>query len=250
MQRTLPAPRGVPRPDRRTVTWTVLLLAFGVAVAVPFGMREQAPPRTRETGREAAVESIARLEDEQRQLKERLATLRTNQAEIQQRQAGERAALAEVETALKQQRALAGLTRLTGPGATVTLDDSGATAPTGITATDYIIHDTDVRDVVNVLWSSGAEAIAVNGERLVASTSIVCVGTVIIINDTRLSPPFQVTALGQPARLTGAIETAPQLAALRRRVRDRGLLLKATGAEPVALPAYRGTFARQHGGAT
>jgi uncharacterized protein YlxW (UPF0749 family) len=250
MQHTLPAPRRLWRPDRRTLTWTVLLMALGLTIALPIGMRERAQPVTRETEREPAVQSIARLEEEQRQLKERIAALRAQLAEAQRRQASERAALTDIEDALKEQRALAGLTRLAGPGLTVLLNDSETAAPAGAAATDYIIHDTDVRDVVNVLWSAGAEAIAINGERLVATSSIVCVGTVIIINDTRLSPPFQVSAIGEPARLVEAVEASPQLTELRRRSRDFGLQMKAVGAERVEAPAYRGAFAQRRGAAT
>lgn len=248
MQHTLPALRLRWRPDQRTLTWTALLLALGVTLALPVGIRERAQPVTREAEREPAVHSIARLEEEQRQLKERIAALRTQLAEAQRRQASERAALGDIEDALKQQRALAGLTRLTGPGLTVLLDDSAMTAPAGAAASDYIIHDTDVRDVVNALWAAGAEAIAINGERLVATSSIVCVGTVIIINDTRLSPPFQITAIGPSPRLVEAIDTAPQLVPLRRRAREVGVQVKMAAAERLEVPAYRGSLAQPRGG--
>jgi uncharacterized protein YlxW (UPF0749 family) len=248
MEHTLPAPRSHWRPDRRTLTWTALLLALGVTLALPVGMRERARPVTREAEREPAVQSITRLEEEQRQLKERIAALREQLAAAQRRQANERAALRDIEDALKQQRALAGLTRLAGPGITVLLNDSAAPAPAGAAASDYIIHDTDVRDVVNALWAAGAEAIAINGERLVATSSIVCVGTVIIINDTRLSPPYQVMAVGPAPRLTAAIDTAPQLAPLRRRARDTGVQVKTAAADRLELPAYRGSLAQPRGG--
>lgn len=232
------------RLDRRTVTWTVLLLALGLVLALPWTVRERAQPRTREVERESALQSITRLEAEQRDLKERIAALRARIAETQQRQLTARAAFGDVEAALTAQRALAGLTPLTGPGLTVTLADSAATAPPGSAAADYIVHDTDLRDIVNALWAAGAEAVAVNGERLVASSSIVCVGTVIIINDTRLSPPYAVTAIGEPARLGEALDTSPQLQALRRRVRELGLLVKPLASRSVTVPAFTGSFPR------
>jgi uncharacterized protein YlxW (UPF0749 family) len=236
------------RPTRRALTWAALLLLFGLVVALPWTVRERVQPINRSAERETALQSLARLEAEQRGLKEQIAALRTGLAEAQKQQAMARAALTDLEAELKQQRVLAGLTPLVGPGAVVTLSDSASAAPAGTAANDYIIHDTDVRDVLNVLWAAGAEAITVNGERLVASSSVVCVGTVIIINDTRLAPPFVITAIGEPGRLVAAIDDSPQLKPLRQRAREVGVLLKHESASRVEVPAYKGTFfARQPG---
>jgi uncharacterized protein YlxW (UPF0749 family) len=242
MQHSLPAPLTVRRIDRRTATWTVLLMALGATVALPLGQRGRAQPVTREAEREPAAQSLAWLEAEQRQLKDQIAASRAAIAEGQQRQVRDRAALDDVQAALRQQQALAGLVALVGPGVTVTLGDSTAAPVSAAAANDYIIHDTDVRDVVSVLWSAGAEAIAVNDERLVANSSIVCVGTVILINDTRLSPPFSISAIGPAEALGLAIDAAPHLAPLRRRAKDYGLLLKVAPAERVDVAAYRGTL--------
>lgn len=240
------SPSHLLRPDRRAVTWTFLLLAFGIAVALPWSVRERAQPLTREAERETALQSIAHLEDEQRRLKEQIAALRAKLAEAQTRQTTTQATVADLKAELKAQQALAGLTPRSGPGLLLTLSDSSATTPAGTAANDYIVHDTDVRDVLNALWSAGAEALAVNGERLVVTSSVVCVGTVIIVNDTRLSPPYTITAIGDRARLAAAIDTSPQLAALRGRARELGLQLKVAPADAVVAPPYRGTFMGRH----
>lgn len=248
MQRSLPAPLTGLRVDRRTATWTVLLMALGATVALPAGLRERAQPVSREAEREPAMQSLAWLEAEQRQLKERIALLRGSIAAAQRQQARDRAALDDVQAALKDQQVRAGLIGLVGPGVQVTLDDSATAPVSAAAANDYIVHDTDVRDVVSALWSAGAEAISINGERLVANSSIVCVGTVIIINDTRLSPPFSFHAIGPTAALGLAIDTAPHLAPLRRRAKDFGMLLKVAASDQVDIPAYRGTLAGQRAG--
>ena len=54
--------------------------------------------------------------------------------------------------------------------------------------------------MLNLLWLAGAEAVSLNGERVVATTSIYCVGSTILVNDTRLSPPYEFLAIGDPAR--------------------------------------------------
>ena len=231
------------RPDRRAVTWTcLLLLALGSAIALSWSARAPAPPVTAAAEADAARPAIARLEAKQRQLKEQIAGLRARLAAAQQRQTAAQTAAAELQPALQAERMLAGLTPRSGPGLRLTLDDSSSPAPLGAAANDYIVHDTDMRDVINVLWAAGAQAIAVNGERLVATSSVVCVGTVIIVNDVRLAPPYTVTAIGDISRLATAVDGAPQLAGLRGRARDLGLQFTLAPSGTVDVPAYTGRF--------
>jgi len=132
---------------------------------------------------------------------------------------------------------------MAGPGVLVHLDDSTmAAAATGTAAESYIIHEYDLRDVVNLLWAGGAEAIAINDERLVNTTSIYCVGSTIMVNDTRLSPPYEVRAIGDPQRLLTWLDDPLYLTLLRQRVKAYGVQLRVTQAASVKVPAYSGTF--------
>ena len=114
--------------------------------------------------------------------------------------------LASVSEELERQRVAAGLTAVHGPGVVVTLDDSSRAVPAGDDAANYLVHDYELRDVVNLLWLAGAEAVAVNDERLVASTSIYCVGSTVIVNETRLSPPYDMRAIGNAAQLESTLQ--------------------------------------------
>ena len=75
----------------------------------------------------------------------------------------------------------AGLVEVEGPGVTVILSDSTAVNTTGDEA-NYLIHDNDLLSVVNELRSAGAEAISLNGERLLATSEIRCTGAVVTVN--------------------------------------------------------------------
>jgi len=91
---------------------------------------------------------------------------------------------------------LAGLSPMAGPGLRVTLDDSSLRqSPTG-NINDLVIHSQDVQAVVNALWRAGAEAIAVNDERVVGTSAVLCVGNTLLINGTVHSPPYRVAAIG------------------------------------------------------
>ena len=90
----------------------------------------------------------------------------------------------------------AGTVPLRGPGLVVTLSPSNREPPSPEEAGAYEIHDSDLQLVVNELWAAGAEAVAVNDSRLVATTPIRAAGGTIVVNFRPLSPPFEVAAIG------------------------------------------------------
>jgi len=69
----------------------------------------------------------------------------------------------------------------------------------------YIIHYDDLLSIVSDLKSAGAEAIAINDQRLVGTTELRCVGNVILVNTTRLAPPFVILAIGNSAILEDTV---------------------------------------------
>jgi len=191
--------------------------------------------------------AIQQLEGEQLDLKEAIAHLREQLEHHQQLAASETETLHELRDELAAQRMRAGLMALQGPGVMVSLDDSDAAAlPPDTDLNPYIVHEYDLRDVVNLLWLAGAEAVAVNEERIVASTSIYCVGSTIMVNDTRLSPPYMARAIGDPATLYAVAMDPAYLRDLRRRVQQHGLKLTIDWRKEVVLPAYKGGFAFEY----
>lgn len=113
---------------------------------------------------------------------------------------------AREEWAGAQQRA--GLTDVRGPGVHVVLDDAPREAiRSGDDINLYIVHDVDVLRVVNILRGAGAEAISINGERLLANSRIRCGGPTIRVRDRAYAPPFVIIAIGDPERLHGALTT-------------------------------------------
>lgn len=190
--------------------------------------------------------SIERLEAEQRKLKATLAELRQELSQRQQAAAANTDRLESLKVELDRQRFLAGLTSVRGPGLLVVLDDSHAPIPAGADANHYIIHEYDLRDVVNLMWMAGSEAIAVNDERLVSSTSIYCLGSTVMVNDTRLSPPYQVRAIGNPRVQQEYLRNPSYLQELKTKQRVYGLRFEVEGVSDMVLPAYTGGFLIQY----
>ena len=217
----------------------VASIVLGFLLTIQFRSTEARLP-TREQSRLASTDTVLRLEDEQRQLKERIGQLRAQIALLQR--ATDAAAPVPVTANLDQQKLLAGLIAVHGPGIMVTLDDSTKAAPPTDDLNNYIIHDYELRDVVSLLWLAGAEAIAINGERLVNVSSVYCVGSTILVNDTRLSPPYDVRAIGDPTRLEQVMQDAKNLAKLRSRVKAYGIQFRVAQQKDVVVPAYSGNL--------
>ena len=108
---------------------------------------------------------------------------------------------------LSKARIAAGMTELTGPGAEVTLSDSNKKIQPGENPNLYVLHDEDILKVINELKAAGAEAIALNGQRLLATSEIRCLGPTVLTNkNQRLTPPFIITAIGSPDNLVSALQ--------------------------------------------
>jgi uncharacterized protein YlxW (UPF0749 family) len=192
--------------------------------------------------------SIERLETEQRELKTTLVELRRELAERQQAAAANTDRLQALQAELDRQKLLAGLTPVQGPGVLVTLDDSDAAVLPGADPGAYLIHEYDLRDIVNLLWMAGSEAIAINGERLVSNSSIICLGSTVMVNDTRLSPPYFIRAVGNPRVQQDYLRNPSYLEQLKEKQRLRGLRFDIEGVPTVSLPAYTGGFPVQYAG--
>ena len=109
--------------------------------------------------------------------------------------------LEQKEEEIKQGNKMIGITEVTGPGVILTLSDSKKDANTALNANELLVHDADVLSVINELKNAGAEAISINDQRLVPTSSIVCGGNIIEINGEKVGAPFEIKAIGLPEQL-------------------------------------------------
>ena len=111
------------------------------------------------------------------------------------------------EEEIKVSNAVLGLSDVTGEGVEITLQDNQDV--TTETATNdisyYVVHDIDILSVVNELKNAGAEAISINGERIINTTSITCAGNVAQINGEKVGAPFIIRAIGKSETLYEAL---------------------------------------------
>lgn len=107
---------------------------------------------------------------------------------------------------LKRAETLAGLIDVEGPGITVSLNDAAnRKGLSGSNANSTLIHDEDIRRVINELSAAGAEAICVNDSRIISTSAVRCVGPTVLVNDTKMAPPYVIKAIGKPDQLEAAL---------------------------------------------
>lgn len=169
------------------------------------------------------------LEKQLAQTKEELALYR--------QQASEGSAQGEaLKAEVDNLEMLAGLVEVTGPGVTVILTDSTAVNTTGDEA-NYLIHDSDILSVVNELRSAGAEAISLNGERLLATSEIRCTGAVVTVNGRRYAAPYVIFAIGDPGTLYNALTMRNGVVDILSQWK---IDVRVSSSEELTIPKYQG----------
>lgn len=137
-----------------------------------------------------------------------------------------------------------GTVAVTGTGVVVTLDDAAADGarPAGVTADDLVVHQQDLQGVINALWAGGAEAMALMDQRVISTSAFQCIGNVLSLQGRRYSPPYRVTAIGDPDALMAALDADPTVRAYRSWVDAVGLGWQVDeSTEPLRVPAYDGS---------
>jgi uncharacterized protein YlxW (UPF0749 family) len=138
----------------------------------------------------------------------------------------------------------AGTQEVRGPAVVVELNDAKIPTdqlPEGVGVDDIVVHQQDVQAVVNALWSGGAEAMMVMDQRLISTSAVRCVGNTLILQGRVYSPPFRITAMGNPAALLRALDASPQIAIYRQYVDAYGLGYEVRTSPERTFPAYSGS---------
>ena len=147
-----------------------------------------------------------------------------------------------LKTELEQMEITAGLTDVEGPGVTVVLEDSTQANVTGDEA-DYLIHDNDILSVINELRSAWAEAISLNGERILATSEVRCTGAVVTVNGRRYAAPYVIFAIGDPDTLYSALTMRNGVVDI---LSQWGITVRVTASDQLLIPAYSGTVDYQY----
>lgn len=137
----------------------------------------------------------------------------------------------------------AGLTAVHGPGLTVTLDDAPKAIRDSVSEEDeeaVIVHQQDIQAVANALWAGGAEAMTIQGQRVVSTTGIKCVGNTVILHGIPYSPPYVVSAIGDEGSLRRSLDDSGYVQAYLQDVGVYQLGWDVEEDDDLEVPAYEG----------
>lgn len=215
------------------ITLTVCALAgllIGVTALTSRGI-ELRPERTRDLAELAASKA-----QENQELKEQVQALRDELAELS---ADDQPVVAEDN--LEGLELISGLRTIHGSGVKVTLTD----APIDVVAPDIdedllVVHQQDIQVVVNALWAGGADAIAIQGQRVIATTAIKCVGNTIVLHGTPYAPPYEIVAIGEQRRLENSLAADPGVQIYRQYAQAYDLGYEQARVADITMPAFTG----------
>jgi uncharacterized protein YlxW (UPF0749 family) len=135
---------------------------------------------------------------------------------------------------------LAGMTPAHGPGVEIILADTEGSPPRGRT-NQQLVTDEDLIFLNTLLWYAGTRAVAINDQRIVAQSTIVSSGPVVLINGRRLTGPFRITAIGDPNTLKSVLTQGGVL----DQMRGAGINVQVAVRQNVEVPAWRPVLVEQ-----
>ncbi|WP_203666655.1 DUF881 domain-containing protein [Streptomyces parvus] len=245
MSNSADSPEG---PARRTSVWAVRGLT--AAVFALAGLIFVTSANTAKGTNLRSDSSLLKLSDLIRERSEKNAELNDSAASVRSEidalaQRDDGSTRAE-DARLKALEKAAGTTEITGDSVSVTLNDAppDATANPGYPEpqpNDLVIHQQDLQAVVNALWQGGARGIQVMDQRLISTSAVRCVGNTLILQGRVYSPPYKVTAVGDPGKLKQALNKSTAIQNYLLYVKAYGLGWKVDEDEAVTLPGYSGT---------
>lgn len=183
--------------------------------------------------RPANLQDLVRVESSRlARTNTRVVTLRTEVATLLAEQTDPAAVNPELLVA-------AGSTPVLGEGLTVRLWDAPIPVqlPDGVSPDDLVVHQQDIEAVMNGLWAGGAEAMTVQGHRVTATSSVRCVGNVLLIDGSTYSPPYEISAIGEPERMRSTLLADEAIEVYLQYVDALGLGWSVAESDELVMPA-------------
>ncbi|WP_170222612.1 DUF881 domain-containing protein [Rarobacter faecitabidus] len=223
------------RSHRRTsplgvVTWTLIAVLAGISIAAAV-VYLRIPRTASVQARALLAEQITAKRDEVEGLAQRNEELHSEIARLSNDVLyGPRSPSTEASAASLLAMAS---TPVSGPGVSVALNDGPEAAQLDAAR----VQDLDIQLVVNTLWSAGAEAIAINGVRLGPTSAIRGAGGAVLVDFVGLTPPYEISAIGQSNALQVELARSSTADHLSRLNATYGITFKASGESTLDLPA-------------
>lgn len=152
--------------------------------------------------------------------------------------------LSKLENTIKEGNKVLGLSEVTGYGIIVTVDDNKNVTLKNIIDPNWLVHDLDLIHIVNELKSVGAEAISINGQRIITTSAIECDGNVVMVNGEKISAPFEIKAIGLPESLMSITMYGSYVYNLENERLD--ISIEKSDKEKITIPKYTGVIKTEY----
>lgn len=217
-------------PRRRTSATVVAVTAFGLLVTVA-AVQTSRDADAKALGRSSLVERIALEKENVTVLQDSAGELRDENAGLESDLRELRGEEAQVTERVSRMGARTGYLAVRGPGIRIVVDDT----PGGDAS--QTVRDNDLINLVDGLWAAGAEAIAINGQRLTVLSPIQNSGRAIHVNVRPLNPPYEVVAIGDPDTLEARLLASTFGSVFFSVARTLGFVLRVEDEDELELPA-------------
>lgn len=148
------------------------------------------------------------------------------------------------EAEIKNNEMLLGLTEVSGQGVIITLDENRQVNPDEVlNISGYLVHEEDLLYIVNELFNSGADAVAINDQRIVNTTAIICDGNIIRINGKMVGVPIAIKAVGFPERMEYALSRP---GGYLQKMANDGVVVYTERSESITVPKYEGVYSYEY----
>lgn len=242
------------RPRRRRVrAWTLVVPVVFMIAGVLFATSAVTAQGTDlRAGRRVQLTDLIRAEEQRvRHAQQTISHLRADVDRLANRATARSSRSEAVNRQARRLEDAAGVRPVRGPGLVVTLDDApqpaeGVELPGDPSPDDLVVHQQDVQAVVNALWAGGAEAMELMNQRVVSTSAVRCVGNTLILHGVVYSPPFTVTAVGDPASMRSALESSPDVLLYQQYVDAYGLGYSVVQNGDLRLPGYDGPLRTEY----
>ncbi len=148
------------------------------------------------------------------------------------------------ETEIQNNEKILGLTEISGPGYVIELNENREiNTDEVLNISGYIVHEEDLLYIVNELFNAGADAVSINDQRIVSTTSIICDGNILRINGKMVGAPIVIKAIGYPERIDGALNRPGGYLQI---MANDGVKVSVKKSEKLTIPKYEGVYVLEY----
>ena len=182
---------------------TLICVFLGMIIGVQFNTVKKQNSLTENQRLTELTATLKKVQEENEALQTRL---KEKEQTLEEYETGNNysAAIENLQKEVEQLRVFAGVTEVKGAGVLVTMNDSSTKK--GGDSNAYLVHAEDLLSVINELNVGGAEAISINGQRIVGKSSVSCAGSIVMVNGERVAAPFEIKAVGDGDILQSALK--------------------------------------------